>query len=119
MIECEHFVYGPFPNVGYKLIKSSGVDKLLTAERINYLCRLTPNNKQRVVMAWLKEEDLVSISYIQKTQDDYGRTGVWNHTVLVKVRDFLSMVPPDNFAKHFIQVTPVPPENPLKPLKIG
>lgn len=97
-MECEHFVYAPFNGVGYKLIKSSGVDNLITRKSLRHLKQLSGASP---VQTWLPEK-VVAISYLARRKDDHGRDAVYNHTILVGIEDYFRLNPPHQFGNHFI-----------------
>ena len=104
LITLEHFIYGYFPGVGYKLIKSPGVDKLLTNSMLNLLCHLGNGTKKEIrIQVWLRNENLVSISLIKPVTDEYGRSCVWNHTILVPIQAFLDRTHPAWIEPYFIR----------------
>jgi len=57
---------------------------LLTDKDINTLCSLS----QDTVM-WFPDQDIITVTYIQNATDSYGRKGVWNHTIIIEITEYL------------------------------
>lgn len=117
MIRCEHFLYGQFNGVGYRLIKSKGVDDCINKDSLDYLCMLDGVEPART---WLPNEQYVARTYFGTTYDEYNRRNRWNHTILLYIVDYLNIVETAGLQaidKHFIKETDKPPKN-LKPLEI-
>lgn len=120
MILCEHFIYALF-NVGaYRLIKSPDAEKLLSEENFSRLCHLTDKiQKPEEQAQWFPDENVLAISFLRPTTDEYGRKGGWNHTILIKVVDYCVLTDPVAlFRRHFIREFGNPPEM-LQPLQVG
>jgi hypothetical protein len=122
MIQCEHFIYGIFPKVGYKLVKSSKADKLLSEENFQLLMDLGKRiNTEGVVQLWFPTEKTLTATYLCPSSDEYGRQGMWNHTILLNIDDYLKLKPPELtgiFNSYFIHgLTSIPKR--LEPLQIG
>jgi len=119
---CEQFIYGLFPNAGYKTLKTTGVDKLLTEQSFNQLkaLRLNHDEPEAIIQMHFSSEDLVTVTYLKRTTDDYGRAGILNHTIIIKIADYLSCFPPKQIVQDcFIQTVENTLQNPFKPLKIN
>ena len=110
---CEHFIHGHFNGVGYKLIKTDGVDKLISTKTLNILKGYDSDKK----VFWPYPENVFSFTFTHNGSDEYGRRTVWNHTMLVSVEEYLKGMPDDLFREHFI--TEMPTSLRLSPLKIG
>ena len=103
-MKCEHFIYGLFKRYGIKLIKSPGLTKLLTSEIIEYLCQLKENKE------YYWPNGTITITQVQAASDEYGRDGVWNHTIAVNILDYLAYTQPTKMlAPHFIGKLEKPP----------
>ena len=116
-MQCEHFVYGLFPE-GYQTYKSRGVTDILTEQSYHNLLalRLPQGQKEATVQMMLPTEDVITISHLQRKVDNYGREGIWNHTIIMRISDYLNVYPPINLVKDQLLVTKV--TNPLLPLII-
>jgi len=111
MIHCENFIYGQFNGVGYRLIKSANVDKILTKKSLNHLTHLDSSNQ-----TWLPE-GYIAVTYIRHGKDEYERKVTWNHTILVRVQDYFKLHPPTLFKPHIITKMEQPPTT-LEPIII-
>ena len=109
MIHCEHFIYGQFNDVGYQLIKSANIDKILTKKSLNHLTHLDCSTQ-----TWLPE-GYIAITHIQHNKDEYERKVTWNHTILIRVEDYFKLHPPTFFEPFFIKKLDKPIEQ-LEPL---
>lgn len=114
MILCEHFLYGQINGVGYRLIKSKGVDDILTEDEIHQLCRLDGVDP---VFTLTGQRKYVAITYFGYTIDEYERRNHWQHTILMFIGDFFKYCPIAPFEPYFIHETDTPPEK-LIPLLI-
>ena len=105
-LQAEHFIYGMFKGHGIKLIKSSGLKQLLDGEIINILCQL--HEKREYTNLW--PNGVLTVTKISGTQDEYGRNGVWNHTIALRLMDYLAVRQPSNLLQpHFITGLDKPP----------
>lgn len=111
-MKLEHFIYGMFKHYGIKLIKSPGLNDLLNGDIIDYLCQLTEDKDH------LWPNGVITVTRVRKAQDEYGRNGVWNHTIAVRLMDYLAyMEPAKMLSSHFITALDKPP-NQLKTLTV-
>lgn len=102
-----------FKHYGIKLIKSSGLNNLLTTEMVDYLCELH-ENKEHV---W--PNGVVTVTSVHQTQDEYGRNGIWNHTIAMKLLDYLAYMQPSKLLQpYFIEKLDKPPTW-LEPLTVN
>lgn len=113
-MKCEHFLYGQFNGVGYRLVKSTHLDDILTEESLHYLCAL---DGPGVIQTWLPKDQAVAVSYLSYTLDEYARRNMWNHTIVIPILDYMNIHSPDLFEPFFVRETDEPPQN-LKPLRI-
>ena len=92
---CERFTYGLFRNSGYKEVYSDGAKKLLTKQSLEQLKSLGLKKGQLsdVVTMHFSSEGVVTRSYLQLANDVYGRSGVVNHTILIRTADFINEFP--------------------------
>lgn len=109
----EHFLYGAFNGVGIRLVKSPGVDQILSRKSLTYLLRLDGESPIQT----LTPENYVAVTYLRNDKDEYDRRTTWNHTILVPMRDFFTLNPPTMFNPYFISELSEPPVS-LKPLKV-
>jgi len=92
---CERFIYGLFKNSGYKEIYSDHAKEFLTKQSLEQLkdLRLKKGQLSDTVTMHFPSEGVVTRSFLQSTNDVYGRNGVVNHTVLVRTADFINEFP--------------------------
>jgi len=112
-MKTEQFIYGLFKNYGIKLRKSPGLTKLLNGDIIDYLCQLKENKE------CLWPNGVVTVTEIHNTTDEYGRSGVRNHTFAFTILDYLAYMQPRKLLQpYFITEIEKPPQN-LESLQIG
>ena len=116
MIQCPQFIYGQFGKLGYRLLKT--MDLQISDESLIDLCRQGGGIKGPVHrVKLLKDEGMIAVSYIKPGHDE-DRGGVWNHTILVSVEDYLKIKNPiDVFARFFLDKLDVA-VNPLKLIEV-
>lgn len=103
MVHAEQFIYGLFNGTGYRLIKSRGVDKLLSNRQLQYLCHIGDGVSEEAVVQ-IRLGDILSISVVRPVKDTYGRSGVWNHTILMDMNAYLVLSQPSSFlTPYFIR----------------
>ena len=114
----EHFLYALFPDGKLGLIKTSGVNKILTDKSMEFLRKKTCNGEPY----WLPTEQVVAIQHIEQATDKDGREGVWNHTLLIPIGEYIRLTDPCKlFSKYFIPKISVFDKSPesLEPIKTG
>ena len=111
MISCDHFVYALFDGIGYKLIKTRNVVRILGDRNVSYLAHLGDRlDGDAYIQIWWPTEKAVTVSYVSPRHDEYGRKGVWNHTIILPIHDFLRLSQPATMLKaHFLPRLDVPP----------
>ena len=111
MIGCEQFIYALYNKHGYQLTKSVGLNKLLSNQRIQYLCHIGDGAEEEcIVQLWFPSEQLLTVSNVHPVVDEYHRKGIWNHTIVVKFTDYLALTQPSSFlAPYFIKGLKEPP----------
>ncbi len=81
----EQFLFALADDGRYYFIKSPGVELILSDSNIQDLrMRKRDNGPQ-----WLPTEQVVAIQHIEPTSDKSGREGVWNHTILIPIREYI------------------------------
>jgi len=105
-MKAEQFIYALFEGYGIKLIKSPGLNDLLTGEIIDYLCQLTSDKSN------LWPNGVITVSKVHATHDEFGRDGVWNHTIALRLMDYLAYMQPNKMlASYFIKNLDKPPRS--------
>jgi len=115
MVQCEHFIYGQFDGLGYRTIKSAGLDHLITRKSLRHLQDLKGRSP---IQTLLPLEKCVAVTYLHNNKkDEMGRKTVWNHTIVISIEDYFRFNPPTMFEPHFIRCMSNP-YGTLKPLKV-
>lgn len=97
----EHFLFALTKEGNYTFIKSHGVNQLISDVNIQYLRQKLQQPKDPY---WLPTEQAVAIQLIDEVKDDYGRTGVWNHTLLIPIDEYIRLTNPYAlFSKYFFK----------------
>jgi hypothetical protein len=110
-MKLEHFWYGLTDGDGYVFKRSPKVLSMLRDFSLRYLQGLPARNN--AVYSWLPTEQVVAISAITKAKDNAKREGVANHTVLIPIKEYISLTSIDsNFNFK------VPDSNVLEPLEV-
>lgn len=120
MICCEHFIYGYFPSEGYKTIETPDTKLYLDEQDRAYLQQLDGASKS-IHQTWLPNSQMIALTYINHTDDDFHRSCRWNHTILFNVMDYLLLVKnsvPDRIKSLFIKEGMQEFGFKLKPLEI-
>lgn len=107
MIQCEQFVYGLFKGYGIKLVKSPGLNGLLPGEIIEYLCQLSKPKEY----SNLWPNGVITVTKVYDAKDEYGRNGIWSHTIAMRLIDYLAYMQPTKvLASHFLKNLEKPPK---------
>ena len=102
MIPYEEFRYG-LVNGSIKFQPSSPqVKKLLNQQSLDKLIglRLPKNTDSNFTQLHFSTEDLITVTSLTKAEDSYGRTSTDNHTVIIKISDYLNVYPPLELVKN-------------------
>lgn len=121
----ERFIYGLFSNSGYKTVYTSQAKKLLKKESIEQLqnLRLKKGQTTDTVTLHFPSEDVITRSYLQLTNDVHGRTGIINHTLIMRTTDFFHEFPEVldaafSLIQGQLNVDLASPPSSLEPLKV-
>jgi len=119
-IRCEHLIYALIEGIGYKLYQTPNASKLLSKQNLQYLYHVGDNAEQEVYLQiWFPTENVLAVTYIRPVRDEYTRDGVWNHTILLPITDYLQLSQPITvLAPHFIREFAGEPLNHLEPIII-
>jgi hypothetical protein len=103
MVTCEHFLHALFPDVGIKLLKSPRLWQLVDTPLQTYLQHLADHaTEPTVIQMWFPDRNLISVSYVKPVTDQHGRQGTWNHTIIVKIDEFLQISQPSTILSPFL-----------------
>ena len=99
MIPHEWFRYGADTN--YKLKASTNIKNLLKQQSLDALINLRiPNNDTHKQYTFLlKTEDVITVTQLTKPSDSFGRDGLNNHTIILRIPDYLKVYPPYELVK--------------------
>lgn len=90
---------------------------MLSKRSIRFLRELTPS--KALIQTWLPE-GYVAISEVHNTTDEYERSTVSNHTIIVAVQDYFKLHQERDkavFGRYFIHGLEEPPKS-LEPLRV-
>lgn len=94
-LKIAQFLFASFNRIGYKLIKSHGLDKIISEGSTIYLCRQAgKRDKQTFVHAFLPAEKLLTISCITPDHDSSGRQTSHNRTIVISTLDLEQLLKP-------------------------
>jgi len=117
MIEAEQVLCGFFNGLGWRIIKSPKIYQLSENSLKEILQPINIEAETRICR-FLEDEHLVAISYLKPQQDEYGRKGVWNSTLLIPIRDYLIKTDALKLAEpYFMKECGTPPKS-LESIKI-
>jgi len=111
LIVCEHFIYGLFNGYGYVLTETNGVNKILTKEMREKLCNLKHDEQLLWPPQRPNQDFYISCSKITPTEDEHKRDGVFNSTILISLKDYLTYTNPAKIVQpYFVKKTDKPPK---------
>ena len=94
-LKLSQFLFASFKWVGFKLVKSKDLDKIISEGSIIHLCRQAgKRDQQTFIHAFLPDEKLFAISCITPAQDSSGRTTSHNRTLLFRTTDLEEALKP-------------------------
>lgn len=117
MTICEQFIRGSFNRIGTRFIPSPNLNDILGKKSIRYLKDLSPS--QKLIQTWLPE-GYVAISSVHNATDEYERSTVWNHTIVLSVQDYFKLHEEHDktlFGRYFVDGLDKPPRS-LEPLRV-
>jgi hypothetical protein len=96
MIAYEEFSYGMSTN--YKLTNARTIKQTLLQPSLDTLTGLTLNKNEdtKDVTLHFPTEDVITVTRLTRPEDEYSRDGVDNHTIIIKINDYLELYPPIN-----------------------
>jgi len=113
---CEHFTF----SLATGLNTSVNVEKWLTPLELDYLCHIGDKLETETCLRTPINPRVVAVTYIKPVRDEYHRRDVWNHTILIRYRDYFEDREPEPaklVASHFISHGGDQPVD-LEPIKI-
>ena len=88
-------MYGLFNGRGIRIVKSAGVDRRLSDDSQQRLIHLIEHQTTEALlpMQW-PTDNVLTLTRVVPTHDEYGRQGVWSHTIIASVPDFVWTLQP-------------------------
>lgn len=87
----------------YRVLKSAGVDKVLSEESLQMLKKLGGNiDKPIITVTPVCKDKLFALSYLKPDKDEHSRPTVWNHTILIPCDAILSTLKNHDLIGAFI-----------------
>jgi hypothetical protein len=121
-LQLEHFIYGLEKKNGIQIYKSKGVTALIGDNHLQFLCHVGDNvAEETYFQIWLPgDKPVLAVSRVHPVKDEYGRKGVWNHTILIDFNDYLQLTQPQSlFSPYFIRALDESKNyTPLQPITI-
>jgi len=106
ILKIRQFLFASFNRIGYKLVKSHELDKVISEGSIIHLCRqAAKRDEQTFVHAFLPDEKLLTISCITPALDSSGRNTTHNRTVIINTVEI------ENALKPYLS-SPIPMQPP-------
>jgi len=65
---------------------------------------LDKNETTKTVTLHFSTEDLITVTQLTRPEDTYSRDGVDNHTIILKISDYLQYYPPINLISPLFKV---------------
>lgn len=120
MIKCEHFVNGYSASQKRMIfLKSEGLSERLEPEDLVFLLRQgATDGKETVALTPVCKSKAFALSFLKPTVDEYGRRGVWNHTILVPCGQILKGLRVEEVFSPFFIKEGDGVKAPLKPLQV-
>lgn len=117
----QHFLYGPFDRIGYQVLKTPLVARMLTRDHLQMLIHIGDRNQhEELKRTWFPYEQVLAYSLIIPRKDAFNRHAVWNHTLLLTFHDYIRLSDEADITKKlhdlFIR-EPISPQQ-FQPLKV-
>ena len=106
-MQCEQFI----SCLSKLIVTSPNIEKVVTLEELEFLIHLGNGVKEPECLRTIVNDHYGAVSYIEPVQDEYNRKGVWNHTIIVDLKDYFnSTAPVTVFANSFFTYSESPPK---------
>lgn len=125
-MECEQFI----SCLSKLLTTSPNIEKVVSLAELEFLIHVGNGVEEAKCLRTTVNDDYGAVSYIEPVRDEYNRKGVWNHTIIVNLKEYFnSTAPITMFANKFFTYTVNPPKqlptltvkenvpNPKKPIQ--
>ncbi len=100
-MKIHRFFYG-MVNGKIILLKTEGVNQILSDANFQFLRKLTPKDNNQW---WLPAEQIVALSHVETVDDNNGRTWVQNQTLLIPIHDYIKLTNPHSIFDKFFSPT--------------
>lgn len=106
-MECEQFI----SCLSKLLTTSPNIEKVVSLAELEFLIHVGNGVEEAKCLRTIVNDDYGAVSYIEPVRDEYNRKGVWNHTIIVNLKDYFNYTQPiELFAKSFIRYSESPPK---------
>ncbi len=113
-MQCENLI----SSMSTLIATTANIEKILTLEELEFLIHLGNGAKEPKCLRTILNEHFGAVSYIEPIRDEYNRKGVWNHTIIVNLKEYFeSTAPTELLAKSFIRYSANPPKK-LEPITL-
>ena len=104
-IPVAQFSYGLTYSGIDEYAESGNIGEYLPSKAINLLIEQGKEiTEETRIVKKFKQEQIISVTNIMPVKDVHGRAGTWNHTILVRVEDYIRFTQPENlFQEHFVR----------------
>lgn len=107
VVECEQFI----ASLSEIIVASQNIEKILTLEELEFLIHLGNGIKEPQCLRTIINDCYGAVSYVEPIHDEYNRKGVWNHTIIINLKDYFNSTEPIIlFANLFFTFTEKPPK---------
>ena len=89
-MQCEQFI----AVLSEIAVASPNIEKILTLEELEFLIHLGNGAQQPICLRTIINDNYGAISYIEPVQDEYHRKGVWNHTIIINLKEYFHSTNP-------------------------
>jgi hypothetical protein len=114
-LNIEHFLFGLDEHGNYFLHKSRGVNNIISDENLHRLRENKPTPNDEIY--YIPSEKLIAIQHVKDVVRKQ-RVGVWNHTLLIPVSEYIRDNDPlTKYSRFFIKEVDDPPSY-LEPITI-
>lgn len=107
-MQCEQFI----ASLSEIITTSPNIEKLLTLDELRFLVQLGNGAKEPQCLRTIINDQYGAVTYIEPIEDNDHRKGVWNHTIIINLKEYFnSTMPTKILADKFFKYTKKPPKN--------
>jgi hypothetical protein len=105
-MHCEQFI----SSLSEIIAASPNIETALTLDELRFLAQLGNGIKQPQCLRTIINNQYGAVSYIEPIEDNDHRKGVWNHTIIINLKEYFNATMPTKFlADKFLLYTKNPP----------